>query len=287
MHNTDVKNLHSAVQYPDQVQKYIDTETSHGALLGPVQQVDHAQYHCSPLMSRPKEGDKRRIILDLSYPKGKFLNDHVDRNRFDNSDFILRFPTIDNIVHSVKTTVGFPMIFKVDVARAFRNLRVDPADGLKFGFKWKSSYYLDPGIAFSWVHGSASFQICSDAIAYIMKQKGFQIYCYIDDYIAVIPKDKAHFAFETLCQVLHELRLPINAAKVAPTRCLTCLGIEINIDNNTLRIQEDKLAEILQEYVSMLRLLKPFQNENTSLFAENFCTFRNVFSFLDLEVKVK
>ena len=167
-------------------------------------------------MSRPKEGNKRRIILDLSYPKGNCLNDHVNRKQFYNSDFCLRFPTVDNIVNSIRNTGNFSLLFKVDVARACRNLRVDPADGLKFGIKWQDSYYLDPVIAFGLVHGSASFQICSDAVAYIMKQKGFEIHCYIDDYIAVVPKEKADIAFATLCETLNELGLPINESKLTP-----------------------------------------------------------------------
>ena len=178
--------------------RYFETEYEHGALLGPVPIVTHSQYHCSPLMSQPKDGSRRRIILDLSYPKGNSLNYHVNRQQFDNCNFCLRFLTIDNIVESVRNTGDFPMVFKVDVTRAFCNLRVDPADGLKFGIRWGNSYYLYPAIAFSWVHGSASFQLCSDAIAYIMKQKGFEIHCYIDDY------------------TLTELGLPITESKFTP-----------------------------------------------------------------------
>ena len=85
------------------------------------------------------------------------MNDHVNKQQFDNSDFCLRFPTVDNIVNSIRNTGNFPVLFKDDVARAFRNLRVDSADGLKFGIKWQNSYYLDPAIVFGWVHGSASF----------------------------------------------------------------------------------------------------------------------------------
>ena len=38
------------------------------------------------------------------------------------------------------------MLFKVDVARAFRNLRVDPADSLKLGIKWKDAFFVDAGL---------------------------------------------------------------------------------------------------------------------------------------------
>ena len=50
----------------------------------------------------------------------------------------------------------------------FRNLRVDPADALKLVIRWNDAFYVDLAIAFGWMHGSGSFQILSDVIAYIM-----------------------------------------------------------------------------------------------------------------------
>ena len=35
------------------------------------------------------------------------------------------------------------MLAKIDIARAFRNLRVNPVDAFKFGISWQGSYYLD------------------------------------------------------------------------------------------------------------------------------------------------
>ena len=81
LHNIEVSNHYSAVQYPHDIKKYIDKEIELGAMLGPVEVVKHPEFYCSPLMSRPKEGDTRRVILDLSYPKGNFLNDHVSKDR--------------------------------------------------------------------------------------------------------------------------------------------------------------------------------------------------------------
>ena len=139
-------------------------------------------------------------------------------HRFDESEFILRFPTTDNIMHDIQNTGKFPVLFKIDVARASHNLRVDLADGLKFGIKWQNSSYLDCTIAFGWAHRSASFQISSDAVAYIMQQQGVKLYCDIDDYIAVIPTNKSEFAFSTLCRVWNELGLPINKDYPPPAR---------------------------------------------------------------------
>ena len=43
---------------------------------------------------------------------------------------------------------GDVALFKVDVARAFHNYRVDVADALKLGIKWDNVYYVDLEIAF-------------------------------------------------------------------------------------------------------------------------------------------
>ena len=71
---------------------------------------------------------------------------------------------------------------------------VDPNDSLEFGLKWGESYFIDRAIAFAWVHGSAAFQLVADAVRFIMKQKGFDIFAYIDDFMIVSPKHKAHLS---------------------------------------------------------------------------------------------
>ena len=175
------------------------------------------------------------------------MNLHVVADRFDDSAFVLRFLQIDHIAEDIIHCTDDCVLFKVDVACAFRNLRVDPVDSLKFGIK--CSYYADLAVAFEWTHGSAAFQILSDAIAHIVAKADIKLHCYINDYIAVVPKTKAEEKFKYVCDLLTELGLPLNCDKLTPpppppTKRLTCLGIDINIDNNTMSISEDKLQSI-------------------------------------------
>ena len=83
IHDTHISNHFSALQHPQAIQQYLDKEKSHGAILGPFSEVPSDNFHCSPMLTRPKDVDKRRVILNLSYPKGKSLNDHVDKHNFD------------------------------------------------------------------------------------------------------------------------------------------------------------------------------------------------------------
>ena len=248
LNNSEVTNHYSARQYPSQVQDYIDKEIELGALLGPIKDMNHEHFHCSPLLTRPKGPDKRRVILDLSYPHECSVNSQVDKNRFDGSPFILKFSTVDDIALDIVECTQDPVLLKVDIARAFRNLRVDPVDSLKLGIKWQDAFFIDVGIAFGWTHGSASFQILSDAVAHIMSKEGVKLRCYIDDYIAVVPRSEADNIFHRLCTLLNELGLPINHDKLTPpTKGLECLGIYIDIDNNTMSISEEKLGAIYTE----------------------------------------
>ena len=196
--STDAVNHHSAIQYQAAVNDYLSKEITKGAILGPFEKVEIPEFYCSPLLTRPEDHDKRRVILNLSYPKGASLNDAVTRDLFDNKAFTLRFPTIDGILDKIKQAEGPVMLAKIDVARAFRNLRVDPADAFKFGIHWNNKFYLDIVVAFGWVHGSASFQMTSDTILYMMANENSSIFVYIDDFVIVAPQDDAMHQFTKL-----------------------------------------------------------------------------------------
>ena len=96
----------------------------------------------------------------------------------------------------------------MDVARAFRNLRMDPVNALKFGIHWQGKYFIDKEVTFGWVHGSLAFQMTSDAIIYIMKTKNHHMWAYIDDYILIGSKEATEAVFHDLSSLLTELGLP-------------------------------------------------------------------------------
>ena len=103
LNNNDVNNHFSALQYPSAVQNYLNKKKSLGVILGPVYEVKYPGFHCSPLLTGPKDTDKCRVILNLSYPHGS-LNDNVDKLHFDGKKFILKFPSVDDIVTQIANT---------------------------------------------------------------------------------------------------------------------------------------------------------------------------------------
>ena len=118
---------------------------------------------------------------------------------------------------------------------------MEPVDAIKLGIKWQGYVFIDVLIAFGWVHGSASIQCISDAgcdaVTYIMSKAGAKMFAYVDDYIRVSSKQHSEQHFQCLASLLTELGLPSNPDKqTSPCRKLTCLGIQIDLDSNTLSI---------------------------------------------------
>ena len=75
-------NHTSAIQYMDHIDQYLSEELKYGAIYGPFKQLPFP-VHISPLMTRPKQNtDKRRAIMDLSWPKGASINSAIHKFKY-------------------------------------------------------------------------------------------------------------------------------------------------------------------------------------------------------------
>ena len=238
-----INNHQSAIDFPVEVEEYISTERKHGALLGPFDNPPHPEFTWSPLMTRPK-GSGRRVILDLSY--GDYSVNHAtNKELYDDSPFQLTLPSLDHLLPALQQFGQDARLFKVDISRAFRNVPVDPGDAIHLGIKWGDQYYIDKFLAFGAIHGTAIFERITNFIRYILANKGVTVYNYIDDIYACCHKDQAQTAFRALTDVIRSVGLPINPSKLfPPCKTLSILGIVVDVDSATFRIEEEKLREI-------------------------------------------
>ena len=94
-------NHKSAIEHPEAIDEYIEKEVTKGALLGPVQERPSNKFHWSPMLTRPKAKTKRRVIVDLSFPKGGSVNDMVEGDKYDGLRYKLKLPRIDDIVECI------------------------------------------------------------------------------------------------------------------------------------------------------------------------------------------
>ena len=135
-------------------------------------------------MTRAKQNsEKRRTIVDLSWPKGHAVNTGVHKNIYLGIYFKLQYPSIDNITMALNNLGPGAMLYKVDISRAFRHIMIDPKDKDFLDIS-HNNLYLDQSLPFGFRHGSVFFQRCSDAIHHIIHQHGFPgLWNYIDDLI--------------------------------------------------------------------------------------------------------
>ena len=128
IHTSD--NYSLAIDHIEDVNKYINVEKQHGAISSPFSVPPYGNgTHCSPFMSTLKsDSDTRRIIIDLSWPKGGSVNDFAASNSYLGTYFKVKYPTVDsNTDYFAKFGPG-TCIFKVDLSHAFRQLPIDPFD---------------------------------------------------------------------------------------------------------------------------------------------------------------
>ena len=80
--------------------------------------------------------------MALSFPKGQALNSNFSSNVYWGTEFVLTLPTIDDIINNILATSRGALLYKVDIARAFRQIKIDPAD-YKFLGLYHEGYYLE------------------------------------------------------------------------------------------------------------------------------------------------
>ena len=239
-------NHTSALTFSESVQEYLTEELKFKAILGPFHNKP-IPLHVSPLMVRDKQNSSaKRTIMDLSWPHGASVNDGVLKDSYLQTTYELRYPSIDLITDSLRKLGPSAKIYKVDISRAFRQIKVDPADIDLLGIKLDQKYYIDRSIPFGFHHGSQIFQRCTDAIRHIMASHGFHTFFnYIDDLIYIGLPSEIQNSFHFLTTLLQQLGLDISTKKlVPPATSVVCLGILIDSVNKTLSIPPDKLSQI-------------------------------------------
>ena len=239
------KNHTSALLYKNDVDRFLAEEKQHNAIKGPYKRPPFSDLHISPLLTREKaNSSKRRVIMDLSFPKNASVNAHVATETYLGTKFILTLPTVDNIVEKVIKLGRGCMLYKVDIERAFRHVKVDPADFRFLGI-FQDAYFYDTALAFGYRHGSTIFTRISDSVRYMMKCQGYDVINYIDDVVGLGVPSIATQSYHKLLELLQELGLDVNVTKNhPPDTCVTCLGINIDTKKFTLSVPDKKLSEI-------------------------------------------
>ena len=240
----------SAIQHREHVDTYLLDEIGHQAIAGPYDQPPYGdKTQISPFMTRDKsDSEKRRVIIDLSWPQGASINHFTRPNIYLNTAYKLQYPTVDHITAYLRELGPEALIYKVDLSRAFRQLPIDPSDYNLLCLKWGEKYYSDKFCPFGHRFGSLSCSRLSDFFRYIMYKNNHVIFSYVDDLLGVGLNSTIHESFKELLQLLEDLGFPISKSKLRrPNSVCNCLGIIINVKDSTVSVPPEKLAEVIKK----------------------------------------
>ena len=66
LNRTHIDKHASSLQYPRAIEQYLDKECRAGAMIGPFRESPDPGFHCSPMLTRPKDTNKRSYHESLS-----------------------------------------------------------------------------------------------------------------------------------------------------------------------------------------------------------------------------
>ena len=244
-------NHGSADRQAPHVTKYVDKEANLDALAGPFKQQPFSWLRLNPMMTREKkEPGNFRVILDLSFPTGDSVNGHINKNLLEGAPYKLHLPTALDFANIITKKGKGALLFKLDLARAYRQLPSDPWDWPLLGISWDDHFYFDRAIPFGVRHGAMACQRVSEALCHVAKQEmDTDSLGYIDDTAAAsLPDLKLAIAQYTHFRgTVDTLGLQLAPDKcVEPTTCLSWIGVTYDTVNQTMRIDDMKVLETLE-----------------------------------------
>ena len=242
-----VSNHTGARDYPEAIEDYLIQGVNKGHILGPFQVSPFdTGTAISPLNTVPKKDNaSRRIILDLSAPRGCAVNESIPKDSFLGVPLRLHLPSVDNLVSLVKEQGVGCFMYKRDLKAAYRQLPVDPGDVSYLGYVVNNHIYFDRVYPMGLRSACQGCQRTTNAVVFAFSRSGFQLVNYIDDLAGVESADRAEEAFVALGALLHTLGLMESIEKAcAPSTIMLFLGIQFDTVKCTLEVPQAKLKEI-------------------------------------------
>ena len=117
---SQASNHASVIEFPEDIQSYLQEERDHKAILGPFKEAPIKNMRIYPMMTREKPNTlHRRVILDLSSPQGHSVNAGIPKDQYLGIPFILKLATVDIINDQIKAFGRGCKLYKIDISRVF------------------------------------------------------------------------------------------------------------------------------------------------------------------------
>ncbi len=191
--------------------------------------------------------------MDCSFPPGNAVNDYIDKNSYLGIATDLKYPSVDKFSALIRKKGAGSLLFKRDLRKAYRQIKIDPRDIPMLGFMWQGQLFFYTVLAMGLRSAAFICQRMTNAINYIYHNMGYSAENYIDDFGGC---ERAALAWEAFA-ALHSLfqLLGVEEAEnkaVAPNVCMIFLGIQFNTIDMTMSIDSGRLTQISEELDSWL-----------------------------------
>ena len=110
---------------------------------------------------------RRRLILDLSHPEGRSVNDGIEPELCS-----LSYSSVDEAVRLIREKGTGAQLAKLDLESAYRMIPVHPDDRLLLGMEWKGQLFVDTALPFGLRSAPKVFIAVADALMWIFRKYG-------------------------------------------------------------------------------------------------------------------
>ena len=221
-------------------------------------------------MPKPPSLTKVRVCGDMSFPPGASVNDGIPNDMYEGDPYKCKLPTIWDFLAQVRQ-IGLEdvVIAKADFSRGYRQLLIDPADWLKqmfflpdigylvdsraiFGGRPCSQFMQRTHQALPWVAVNSSVSLDQNQL---LKSHSVDTAAsracapYIDDSLLAAHRACAASAWQNLLNVFSASNVSLSTTEghvCPPSRQMRALGFDIDLDQGTVSLPQEKLQEMLQ-----------------------------------------
>lgn len=185
------------------------------------------------------------MIVDLSYPNGRSVNDCIPSEVCS-----LRYPSVDDAVQFILSLGRYTQLVKIDLKNAYRILPVHPEDRQLLGVSWEGYTFVDQCLPFGLRSAPKIFTAFADTLAWVLHRQGVRFLIhYLDDFLIFGSpfSGEGQHSLQVALGTLAALGVPVSMPKLeGPATTVTFLGILIDTARLELRLPPDKLFRLRQ-----------------------------------------
>lgn len=213
--SSTLQNHSSAVTNNLCLLDYLEEELIHRAIIGP-STCNPFSCPCvvSPLQTVPKRNSsKLRVVHDLSFLDGASVNSGIPKDSYLDNDHKLQLPSVDRLIQFIRSHAPHCLIYNKDLARALRQILVDPKDVPFLGVATNNQLYFHTRFPFGLRSATMACQRVTEEVIHILSTEGYLPDVYIDDFYGVEKAELAGIAFNRMTELFKELALAASPAK--------------------------------------------------------------------------